>query len=258
LPETSPYAFGEVSVSSATLYVPMASIEKYRSTSPWSSFGTILAVEDYHTDLSKYDNIVYVDDITALQGSEATLSVKLKNKDVVYGYEFKLELPEGATVVTTTDKYGDTEIQASMTEGRTNSKRHTFSTSLKNGILTVLCYSTEKKAFTDNDGEVAQIKIKLASGMEPGIYPVKITNQAISLESSTPVIPLVGQSLTVIARIVGDVNGDGQLNRFDVDKLVDYLSMKNRNGVVEDNLDVDGNGHISISDLIHLIHILNK
>ena len=46
LPETDTNVFQNVSVSEATLYVPEKSIEKYRATEPWSTFGTIKTVEE--------------------------------------------------------------------------------------------------------------------------------------------------------------------------------------------------------------------
>ena len=42
VPSTGPSCFDFVPQSSATLYVPESAIEDYRSTAPWSSFGTIL------------------------------------------------------------------------------------------------------------------------------------------------------------------------------------------------------------------------
>ena len=48
VPSTNSYAFygWPEYVSNATLYVPRASIEAYKTTSPWSGFGTIKAIED--------------------------------------------------------------------------------------------------------------------------------------------------------------------------------------------------------------------
>lgn len=46
LPEIGTNVFQNASVSEATLYVPEKSIEKYRETEPWSTFGTIKTVEE--------------------------------------------------------------------------------------------------------------------------------------------------------------------------------------------------------------------
>ena len=68
VPETESNAFWWTTIESATLYVPAASLEAYKSTEPWSGFGTIVgltedeidAVEDVRTavedtEVARYD-----------------------------------------------------------------------------------------------------------------------------------------------------------------------------------------------------------
>ena len=45
VPNTSTDAFENVDISNATLYVPAGSVNAYKTTSPWSGFGTIVALE---------------------------------------------------------------------------------------------------------------------------------------------------------------------------------------------------------------------
>ena len=52
VPNTNSNAFENSSISTATLHVPAASLEAYRTTAPWSSFGSIRAIEvEYVTNL---------------------------------------------------------------------------------------------------------------------------------------------------------------------------------------------------------------
>lgn len=46
VPAANTNVFNDVDISKSTLYVPRASIDAYKTTSPWSSFGTIKAIED--------------------------------------------------------------------------------------------------------------------------------------------------------------------------------------------------------------------
>ena len=46
VPTTDANAFSDSPISSATLHVPAASVETYKVTSPWSGFGTIVAISD--------------------------------------------------------------------------------------------------------------------------------------------------------------------------------------------------------------------
>ena len=46
VPAASTNVFNDVDISKATLYVPRASIEAYKTTAPWSGFGNFKAIED--------------------------------------------------------------------------------------------------------------------------------------------------------------------------------------------------------------------
>ena len=50
LPETSYYAFNNSPIASATLHVPASALEDYRTTEPWSGFGTIVALTEDEAD----------------------------------------------------------------------------------------------------------------------------------------------------------------------------------------------------------------
>ena len=50
VPETDPEAFIDSPIENATLHVPAGSVEAYRTTAPWSSFGTIVALTEDEVD----------------------------------------------------------------------------------------------------------------------------------------------------------------------------------------------------------------
>lgn len=51
-----------------------------------------------NVNVDDYDNIIYIKDATAHPGETVTLSVILKNKPQVPGYQFDIFLPEGLDV----------------------------------------------------------------------------------------------------------------------------------------------------------------
>ena len=67
VPSTGSYVFNNVSQSSATLYVPTSALESYKATSPWSGFGSIVALPDptLRGDVNE-DGIVNGTDIQAI------------------------------------------------------------------------------------------------------------------------------------------------------------------------------------------------
>ncbi len=57
VPETGMAAFSDTPVESATLHVPASAIDAYKTTSPWSDFGSIVPLTE--------DEIDAVDDVQA-------------------------------------------------------------------------------------------------------------------------------------------------------------------------------------------------
>ena len=52
MPSTERIVFNNSDIRKATLHVPAASIEQYKTTEPWSNFGTIVAIDDTETQAS--------------------------------------------------------------------------------------------------------------------------------------------------------------------------------------------------------------
>ena len=59
IPETSNFAFEGSNSTSATLHVPAESVDLYKSTSPWSSFGKIVPLNQDIEDDNYIDGIYY-------------------------------------------------------------------------------------------------------------------------------------------------------------------------------------------------------
>ena len=66
VPTTSSYAFNNSPISSATLHVPAGSVEAYKTTAPWSGFGTIVAIEDVTLGDLTGDGKVSITDIVMI------------------------------------------------------------------------------------------------------------------------------------------------------------------------------------------------
>lgn len=59
VPSTGNSVFSNSPISSATLHVPTSSVNLYKSTSPWSGFGSIVPLEDEVEDDTNIDGIYY-------------------------------------------------------------------------------------------------------------------------------------------------------------------------------------------------------
>ena len=116
-------------------------------------------------------------------GTQATVSLKMKNTAEIRGFQFDLYLPEGMTVV----KSSRGRIQGALSEGRLpdeDERELTFSEQA-DGAIRFLCSSLYDETFTGNDGEIATLQVNVAENMADGNYPVvmkhvKLTETDIS------------------------------------------------------------------------------
>lgn len=128
------------------------------------------------SDLSEFDNAIYINKVEATPGQQVTLSVCLKNTVPTEGFQFNLSLPEGMTFDSATDG-----SIVTLSEERGAADALNLYTSLHaNGSLSVLAGSTIGRALTGNDGEVCTIIATVNPAMALGNYQLVLRNLAIS------------------------------------------------------------------------------
>lgn len=151
---------------------------------------TRTAQQPEYTDVAKLSDAIYLEPLTVSPGKQHVLSIKMKNTMDVAGYQFRLLLPEGATLVLDEDKM----VKAELSTERTTAKRtNYFNTSIQaDGTLIVLCGTTTKNpntdalyAFEGNDGEVAKITITVPEDYAEGNYAVTIKDVVVSDQNAT-------------------------------------------------------------------------
>ncbi len=175
--------------SKATLYVPEGSREAYMAAPYWKDFGNIIEInpvlpepdvldpDEPDTDYSAIDNTLYLEPVEGMEGGQALLSVKMKNKAEISSFQFNLRLPEGVTVATDADGLPMAEMSEERT---TRQKTDYFDVVLQDdGSLQVLCTTSAEDpdtghpyVFSGNDGEVARVRVNIADNLSTGDYPV--------------------------------------------------------------------------------------
>ena len=149
-----------------------------------------------NTDLSQFENVLYVESQTCQAGESYTLSVKMKNSNSICGYQFDLVLPEGVTVAQDDESF----YLISLSTERTTAKKTDYFNSAKqtDGSIRVLAASTQNITFSGNTGEVATIKINVASTVADGDYPVILKNIVTSdTDAKTYEVDNVESTLTI-------------------------------------------------------------
>jgi len=209
------------------------------------------------TDTMQYSNIVYFANVEGRANTQVTLSLQMKNADPVIGFNFKLYLPEGMTVASAEDEWGDVTIDAALSGNRTSASRHSFETALnKEGVLNVLCYSVKNYTFKGNTGEVAQIKINIGDSVAVGDYPIIIKEEAISLSGSTPQINYVKSTITISDYKLGDANGDTFINVGDITAVAAYILENTPAIFIEKAADANEDNAINVGDITTIANII--
>ena len=250
--------------ANATLYVMQGCKAAYEAADYWKEFKEIVEINDDNepseievTDISKIDNVIYIEETEVRTGTQATISLKMKNTTGIRGFQFDLYLPEGVTVV----KSPKGKIQGALSNGRLpDEDEHTLTLSEQSdGSIRFLCSSQYEETFTGTDGEIATLQVNVADDMEDGDYAiqlkdVKLTENDISKFYLTD---LVTQKLVVSTFIVGDISGDGKVDVSDYTGVANYIHGNTPTGFNAMAADVNTDNVIDVLDYTGIANIIH-
>lgn len=209
------------------------------------------------TDISTLSNAAYIEPMEEKCGSQATISIKMKNTAAIRGFQFDLYLPEGVTVV----KSSKGKIQGSLSAGRLpDEDEHTLTFSEQaDGAIRFLCSSQYDETFTGNDGEIATLKVNIADDMEDGEYPIQLKNMKLTETniSNFYETALVQTKLTISSFVIGDINGDGVVDVSDYTGVANHIHGNTPDGFNAKAADVDISGTIDVSDYTGIANIIH-
>ena len=213
------------------------------------------AVVSMDVEEPNYDNTIYMDNVEVLSGTEAVLSVKMKNTVVAEGFEFNLYLPEGITVVT--DEDGFPEVTLS-TERTTPRKTNSFDAILReDGSLRVLGASTNGSAISGNDGEIVQVKVAIADDMVEGEYAACVKDIAISdVNAVSYTSAMTTSTIKVNAYIVGDANKDKTVDVADFTAVAHHLLENTPANFHPKAADANQDEKLDVADLTAIAHLI--
>lgn len=209
-----------------------------------------------YTDLSKYDNVIYVEEQTlATDVQTTTLSVKMNNEMGVRGFQFDLILPEGMTVAQDEDGFYMAELS---TERTTTRKMNVFDTEmLEDGSLRVLCNSSGGYTFDGNEGEVCTITIHVGE-QEGGEYPIIVKNIVFTDVSAIrhPLDDAIITKLTISDFTPGDVNNDTFVDVADLALVCNYILERDMEVFIFKAADMNKDNIVDVSDLAGVCNII--
>ena len=253
---TTPIAISSSTFSNlknATLYVPYGCKAAYQAADYWKEFKEIVEMDVVETDISTMKDAIYANDVTALKGSNAMLTICLKNAQATSGYSFDLVLPNGVSLAK--DSENDYLYDLSS---RHNGHSGTVNYNETAGVYSFAVLSLQSKEIKDSDGAIWTVKLKIDDNIALGKYAVKIQNAKYSLTSgsSSVALPDVTSLLTIENYIKGDANGDGMVDIADAVCIVNHIVGKATPAYVAAAADANGDGVVDIADAVRIVNLI--
>lgn len=200
------------------------------------------------TDITEFDNVVFIEGMEGAAGQQVTLSLKMNNTIAPTGFQCDVYLPEGVTAAQDEDGFYLMDISTE----RTTAKKTDYSNSAlqPDGGLRFMCSSTKSYTFSGNEGEVAYLTVNIDPDLEEGSYPLILRNIEISDANSNAYrVSYVKTTLTITSYTLGDANNDGSIGVSDFTAIANYIMGTPPANFVEKAADVNADGVISVSDL---------
>lgn len=200
------------------------------------------------TDITLFENVVYVEGTEAASGSTATLSIQMNNVIAPTGFQCDIYLPDGMSFAQDEDDFYLVDLSQTRT---TSKKTDYFSSAIQSdGALRIMCSSTKNYTFSGNEGEVATVQINIDKDIEEGDYPIILKNIVISdANAVTYEVEYVKSTLSVSSYTIGDANADGKINVGDFTAIAGYIMGTPPASFVEKAADVNCDDAINVGDL---------
>lgn len=184
-----------------------------------------------------------------IKGANGTLTVSLNNVvDSYNGYQFDVQLPDGITLdaenYTLSDRYSKDGMNVMVKQ-------------LDNGAYRVVCFSIGGISITGTEGALISFPIKASSDAASGAKEGRLKNVMVSDQTGkNTILPDVTFTLNVSEYVLGDVNHDHVMSIADVMAVATIILYGTDNPASLAYADIDGDGNVSISDVMGLIEMV--
>lgn len=250
------YFEGQVSVDQqstvATLVVPNGCYDAYDDADISRYFETIVEIQPALTD----KETLSVEDIETRSGSAAEMAINLTNEsEDLTAFQFDLILPDGISlsvndkgkyVVYKTSRYEDDSqtLNVSKLEGSENAYRF-------------VCFSMSNGVITGKSGAILNAVLAIGESVNEGSYEAKIKNIIVTKTDGAQLKLNDAKFNIVVSNVIlGDANGDGNVNVTDIVEIVNYIMEKPSDRFVAAAADLNGDGYINVTDIVKVVSII--
>lgn len=232
------------------LHVPSGTLQKYRNTDPWSRFTTIVEMVEDENDYA-----MTTEDISCEKGKTVTLSVSLKNKEILSGVQFDIVVPDG--VIVAQDENADMPV---VLTDRGDGMSAMYSRSSDN-TYTFVIMSFGGSTLKGNNGELVQIPLYVGTTAQEGEQQIELKNIFVTTETGSSRYLKSTTAKLIISELTytpADVNGDGLVNVTDAVAIANHILKQDKGSFIFEAADMNGDGIINVTDAISVVNVILK
>ena len=196
------------------------------------------------------EDILYCNGTVCTRGvdTQTVLAVELINENQISAIQCDITLPSIATMAQTGNNY-----DVWLDETR-KSNNHAISTTYSSGKYRIVISSPTGKALKGNSGNVFYFRLNVDT-TTPGTYMVDLSNIVLSTTAGERIeLDDISANL-VTTYLSGDVNADGNVDVADYVQTCNKILDKNPSPFYNDAGDLDGDGTITVIDLVRILRI---
>jgi hypothetical protein len=193
--------------------------------------------------------------VNAQASSVVNIPIEMENTTAVTALLFDLYLPDGVSVVSTTED-GETLYDITLNGDRAKSSHVIAAEVQTDGALRIKVYSDENAVFAGNDGVLVNVSVAVGD-LADGDYEIEMRNIRMVAADETEMKAADYTSLLAVkSALMGDVNNDGEFSMLDVVMIVNAvleIEQSNFNFAVAD---LNGDGMISMVDVVGVLRLV--
>lgn len=187
--------------------------------------------------------------------SVVKIPIKMENSGPVVGFQFDMFLPEGVSVVTTTED-GETLYNIALNKDRAKSSHTVDAEPQENGALKIVSLSLENVPFDGNDGVILEVEVAI-DDLEEGYYDVILRNIRMTHDNGVEEKCLdYASRIYVKGVLMGDVDGDGTHTISDVVMTINAVLGRPQAKFDASAADMNGDGMITVGDAVSVLRLV--
>ena len=244
--------FTTATYHNATLHVKSDLVDTYKNLEGWKNFANIKG--DIKNETANY--VMMAEASSIKLGETVEIPVALMNNDEINDIQFVLILPAdvsiannllGEFVVTTTERTKEFSVSCDK---------------IADNTYYVFISSNNNLTIGSGRGAILNIQLQCADNAQQGNCDIVFTNVFVSHVKDGHLyyinVPDFTAPLKIgdVSTIVGDANGDFEINIADVMFIVDHILNRYNSKFIFANADVDGDGRVDVADAMNVVNII--